>query len=136
MSPVILVYMPPSCLDAGSRASWIVPLLHLLRSRCARQARRPRKPMRPTYVLDVRRGLVRPHRETSFSRLRRGQAVRASAHAVHVLCRYPRRVSFLPICPDSSGPHCFSAICCHPPRGDPDGSLYAARIGREQVPSE
>lgn len=76
------------------------------------------------------------HRETSFNRLRCGQAVRA--HAMHILCRYlcedsPRLASFPPICPDSSGFHCFSAICCHPPRGDPDGSLYAARMGCEQV---
>jgi len=58
------------------------------------------------------------HRETGFSRLRRGQAVRA--HATHILCRYlrensPRLASFLPICPNSLEPHCFNAICviCH-----------------------
>jgi len=137
VSPVILVYMPPSCLDAGSRGSWILPLLHLSRSR--------RCPTGPSSseadATDVRarrtQGPRQAHHETSFSRLRRGQAVRA--HAMHILCRYlsgqdsPRFVSFLPICSDSSEPHCFSAICCHPPRGDPDGSLYAARIGCEQI---
>lgn len=94
----------------------------VLGSRCDRRARRTQ-------------GSRQAHHETSFNRLRRGQAVRA--HAMHILCRYlrdsPRLTSFSPICPDSSGPHCFSAICCHPPRGDPDGSLYAARMGRKQV---
>lgn len=32
VSPVILVYMPPSGSDAGPRGPWALPLLHLLRS--------------------------------------------------------------------------------------------------------
>lgn len=83
VSPVILVYMPSSCLDAGPHGSWILPLLHLPRSPC----RTP--PSSEADATDVcarcTQGPRQAHRETSFSRLRRGQAVRA--HAIRTLCR-------------------------------------------------
>lgn len=85
VSPVILVYMPPSCLDAGARGSWILPLLHLPRSRHARQASSSE-----AGATDVSARCAQgPHQappRNEFQQVKtRGQAVRA--HAMQVPSR-------------------------------------------------
>lgn len=123
----------PVPVDPGSYRSYIFPGVGacptgpvVLGSRCDRRKRsmyagasRQAPPRNEFQQVETRAGGPRPRH----------------AHIVQVPRSppLPRLASSLPIRPDSSGPHCFSVICCHPPRGDPDGSLYAARTSREQI---
>lgn len=145
MSPVILVYMPTPGL--GRRSSRILGLAALTSSPG------PTCPTGPSSseadAADVRARLTQgpssgPSRNEFQVKTRAGDPhPRHVARIVQVPspCEAPLRLvslsplPYLPIYPDSSRPHCFSAICCHSPRGSPDGSLYVARISRKRIHS-
>lgn len=131
MSPVILVYVYASLAsevpDSGaSRHFYVFPASQRAaeRVRGCRGDGREELARSSSSEADVRagalRGLVRPSHGTSFSRLRRSQAVRAPTP-----CRYCAGTSEGPSPPrscerDSSTRfysdrlHCFCAISCHP----------------------
>lgn len=83
VSPVILVYMPPSCL--GCWSPWILDLAALTSSPESGGARQGPSSSEADATDVYARCAQGPHCETSFSRLRRGQAVRA--HAMRISCR-------------------------------------------------